>query len=48
MSIALGHKYPSTVQYWWDKNKFPAWRRAEIIAASRKKRLGLKESDLVF
>lgn len=46
MATALGHKHPSTVQAWFEAERFPKWRLHEILKAARAKRLGLTEADL--
>ena len=32
VSKALGHKYPTTVQWWFNKNRLPAWREPELAS----------------
>lgn len=46
LAKVLGHKHPSTVQNWYERNAIPKWRHHEVLAASRSKRLGLTEADL--
>ena len=44
-AFALGHNNPTTVQAWKSTGRIPKWRWHEVLAAARKKRLGLKETD---
>ncbi len=45
MAKILGHKHPTTIQY-WIKNGVPKWRYEEIIKAA--KRLGIKLTESSF
>ena len=44
LATALGHKNPTTVQGWAD-NGIPRWRWHEVLAAARRRRLKLAQSD---
>ncbi|SNZ21691.1 hypothetical protein SAMN06265368_4816 [Cohaesibacter gelatinilyticus] len=44
MARALGHKHPTTIQGWRDKDRIPHWRWDEVKKAARRKKI--KISDL--
>lgn len=47
LSRDLGHRFPSTVQGWWERDIIPARRQPEVLALARARNLPLTERDLI-
>ena len=47
LARGLGHRNPSTVQGWWERDVIPAHQQAFVLEAARVAGLGLEPSDLI-